>query len=383
MSQIETLQNRQANGVSLFAIRQVTDQMLKDLGRGPFRSPARIPHSHIPGALHTQLTSSANWMRGMIQRGSETQSLSQNSRSALQTLATRLDQAAMPFAQAPKRNARIDGERTVSLLRMMVTEAESTTRSLPVHLRERVVNRVKDALNLAQIYATHVDVKDTRYQATSKPPSGVVPEARPLPGLTVKRAAGSIEVDGRIGEAAWSQATVLPKLFWSTGSGRPQVQTEVRLLYDNNNLYVAYVNDEPRTDRMQVSQRQDARVANEDDAVHVFINPVDEARHYYYFVVNPANARLQRASFDSNWNQSWQSATRAFSHGWVAEMALPFRSMGARVPDAKRVWRANFCRRRPQEIQDFHCWSVTFGGIHRVDRFGSLRFDVPAGTPAP
>ncbi|HEY9843877.1 MAG TPA: hypothetical protein V6D23_25630, partial [Candidatus Obscuribacterales bacterium] len=47
-------------------------------------------------------------------------------------------------------------------------------------------------------------------------------------------------------------------------------------------------------------------------------------------------------------------------------------------------WRGNLCRRRPQEIAPYHCWSMTFGGVHRIDRFGSLNFaPVPAASPSP
>lgn len=263
-------------------------------------------------------------------------------------------------------------------------EVENNTRSLPVRLRGRLIEQLQDAHELAQIFATHVAAgSDKGYQAPARPPTDVLKEARETPSLTVKLAGSPPQIDGRVDDAAWKNGTIVPQLFWSTGSARPQVSTEIRLSYDANALYVSYINDEPRTDRMKVSYRQETRLLQEDDTIQVFISPLDEPQHYYYFVLNPANVRYERASFDSSWSAPWQSATRQFANGWIAELAIPIRSMGARPPEKNKTWRANFCRRRPQEIHDYHCWSATFGGVHRPDRFGTLRFEpLPAPSPS-
>jgi hypothetical protein len=125
---------------------------------------------------------------------------------------------------------------------------------------------------------------------------------------------------------------------------------------------------------MKTSYRQNNELLNEDDTVQIFLNPLEQKRHYYYFVVNAANQRYQKASFDRSWRRPWTSSTRAFSHGWISEIAIPFASLNVSVPGKKQTWQGNFCRRRPQEINDFQCWSFTFGGIHRTDRFGKLNF---------
>ncbi|PKL74916.1 MAG: hypothetical protein CVV27_18050, partial [Candidatus Melainabacteria bacterium HGW-Melainabacteria-1] len=374
LNQIATLQQRQANGMAIFSMRNVNDLMLQDLGKGPFRTKARVPHANVPQALATQLKATAGWLRGVDKRGAETKSLSGQSRASLQELAGKLDVAATPLATAPRRNPRVDGERTIAVVRTLLDEVQSGTRSFPPRLRGRLIEQMEDAHELAQIYHAHIAGKDKGYQAPTRPPTDVLKEARETPKLTVKLAGSPPQIDGRVDDPAWKAGTIVPQLFWSTGSARPQVGTEIRLSYDANGLYVSYINDEPRTDRMKVSYRQESRLLHEDDTVQVFLAPLDQPQHYYYFVVNPANVRYERASFDSSWSAPWQSATRQFSNGWIAELAIPFRSMGVKAPAKGKAWRANFCRRRPQDIHDFHCWSVTFGGIHRTDRFGVLNF---------
>ncbi len=373
LNQIATLQQRQASGMSIFSMRNVNETMLGDLGKGPFRKAAEPPHLNLPKALATQLTTTAEWLRGLEKRANETQT-SLTSQVPLTVLISKLEQAAAPLANAQPRSILVPGDRMVATTKALRDEVFNSTRLFPAKIRSRLVERLEDAHELAQIYATHIAVKDQRFQQSSRPPTDILPEARAIPNLTVSLAGAPPEIDARLDDAAWRNSTSVPRLFWSTGSARPQINTEIRLSYDSNALYVSYVNAEPNTSRMRVSYRQEARLIQEDDTVQVFLSPVDGSQRYYYFVLNPANVRYERSSADPNWRQPWQSAARQFANGWIAEMAIPFRSMGVKAPAKNQVWRANFCRRRPQEIQDFHCWSVTFGGVHRPDRFGSLRF---------
>src|SRR5690606_11393392 len=100
-------------------------------------------------------------------------------------------------------------------------------------------------------------------------------------------------------------------------------------------LYIAYVNHEPRTDRMKISRARGEQLLQLDDAVHLFLNPGNDLKNHYYFVINADNVRYQRASFDNNWSRPWQSATRQFANGWITEVAIPFASLGVSTPDAK------------------------------------------------
>lgn len=373
LNQIATLQQRQASGLSIFSMRNVNETMLADLGKGPFRQPAEPPHAHLPKSLATQLTTTAQWLRDLEARASQYQT-SISSQVPLTVMISKLEQAAAPLSNVGPRATPVPGERMVAITRSLRAEIDDSTRLFPARIRSRLLERIEDAHELAQIYATHIAPSDDRFQQSSRPPTNILNEARQTPNLTVSLAGAPPEIDARLDDAAWRNSTSVPQLFWSTGSARPQINTEIRLSYDANALYVSYVNAEPNTERMRVSYRQESRLLQEDDTVQVFLSPLDEPQRYFYFVLNPANVRYERASFDPNWRQPWQSAARQFANGWIAELAIPFRSMGVKAPAKGKAWRANFCRRRPQEIQDYHCWSVTFGGVHRPDRFGTLRF---------
>lgn len=366
LNQVQMLRQRNANGMSIFASSQLTGNMLKSLQVGPFKQKALIPHHNLPQALLTQTQFLRQWLTGVADKGAATQALSQSNQQVLREAANRLKTLNVNLAANPMRTS---AEDILEGLRSERKGFDEQTQALVSELRQRALQHYDDliklALNLKQ------DRQPQGYIPPAPPPSKVLPEARPLPSMEVPYTSTAPNIDARLDESLWQQAYRLPPLFWNTGSARATTSTEVKVTYDERALYISYVNDEPRNDRVNISSQQDGNFLNTDDTVQLFFDPEGKGRNYYYFVVNPVNVRYQRASFDSSWNNPWQSAARQFSHGWIVEMAIPFQSLGVK-PNSN--WKANFCRRRPQEIADFHCWSFTYGGIHRLDRMGQLRF---------
>ncbi|MBF2053279.1 MAG: family 10 glycosylhydrolase [Candidatus Sericytochromatia bacterium] len=381
LQQISILQQRNASGVSIFAVRSLQDQMLQALAKGPFRRPARVPHAHVPQALKQQYEDIATWLKGVASRGQKTQAISRNNRENLMQLALRFESAATQLADVAPRNPRLPGSAVLGTAKNLLSETQDKTRNLPGRLRDRLIQQVLDAHKLAAVYDQHIDTAGDGYVASSDPPSVVLKAARPLPETRIPVARSAPRIDARVDDPVWVSTEPLPRLYWSSGAALMEAQTDIRLSYDRDNLYIAYVNHENRTDRMKISRVPGEKLLNEDDAVHFFLSAGSDLKNYYYFVVNPDNVRYQRASFDNSWSRPWQSATRQFANGWITEVAIPFQSLGVRVPGSQ-PWRGNFCRRRPQERSDFNCWSVTFGGVHRIDRLGVLNFE-PLPAPPP
>jgi hypothetical protein len=252
---------------------------------------------------------------------------------------------------------------------------------LPAELLAEFSEQLADAQALAAIQAEHgLGLPgNPAYQAPTQPPNFVDAAARPLPQIQIPFFPRSPQIDGRADEAAWQQAAQIPALWWSTGSNRPQVRTHLQLGYDAQAIYLAWHNQEPRPDRLSASQIISPELAN-DDTVELFLSPERDLSKYYYFVLNAANARFAKASFDAAWHGEWQAASRRSAEGWQAEIRIPFASLRVPVPQRGGIWHGNFCRRRPQEIVPYHCWSMTFGGIHRSDRFGRLEFAAKPGS---
>ncbi len=129
----------------------------------------------------------------------------------------------------------------------------------------------------------------------------------------------------------------------------------VRVLYDEDNLYVGILcrDGDPRA----VVSTQLARDGelDVDDHVSVVLDPFFDQRNGFFFQVNPAGARTdgqisnnqERLTF--NWDGIWNAGARRTDDGWVAEIAIPFKTL--RFKPGQTTWGFNVERsiKRKQE----------------------------------
>lgn len=368
--QIALLQERHVPGLSLFAVRRLDARTLDLLQNGPFRAAAVAPHANPIAAIRRQLLASADWLEGL--------SKPENAALYARPLPTSLPLAG--FASALRARAGALAADPTAQLQELQTGLDSS--GLPDGLRRELGDQLDDALNLAAIQAERAQ-RGRKLVPPRRPPTAVLPEARPLPQLQVPFLPQPPIIDGLIDDA-WQPAARIPALWWSNGSARPQAGTRIQLGYDAAALYIAYASDEPRMDRLKADFRGDDSeqlVFSGDDTLELFLSPGNQPKNYYYFVLNAANKRFAKASFDTSWHGAWSSASSRGPQGWQTEISVPFASLNVTAPTAGGSWRANLCRRRLQEITPYHCWSFTFGGVHRIDRFGTLTF-APAPKPS-
>src|SRR5690606_28207535 len=174
---------------------------------------------------------------------------------------------------------------------------------------------------------------------TGQAAEGELADHGAAPLATAVRVTAPIAIDGRLDEAAWSQATPATGFTQlEPNEGAPLSQlTEVRLLYDDANLYIGgrLLDDEPITTRLAP---RDASVADSDLFV-VFIDSYHDHRTAFRFTVNPSGFRrdemvsVERGfgppnplglTGDTSWDPVWEVATAITDEGWVAELKIPF-----------------------------------------------------------
>ncbi len=197
----------------------------------------------------------------------------------------------------------------------------------------------------------------------AKPPAGYVVETASPP-----------KIDGLLDDAAWKKAETLALARTLDGSAAAAQPTEVRLLRDAKNLYVAFRCTEPLLKGMQVQKRAHDGQVWADDSVEVFLSPGDG---YYHFIVNPAGSTYDGRGKDASWESSFACAAGRDKEGWTVEMAVPLASMAAQRPS--KEWTANFNRaRRAAGGAQESAWSPTNSDdSHCPERFGKLIFGPP------
>ena len=150
------------------------------------------------------------------------------------------------------------------------------------------------------------------------------------PTLQASRATGPVSVDGRLDEAAWAAAAVADEFLQrDPDEGQPATErTELRLVFDDNALYVGARLHDREADRIvrQLSRRD---VVAETDTFTLYLDPHHDHRTGVVFEVSAAGVQRDAALDDDileddTWDAVWASATTMDEGGWTVEMRIPF-----------------------------------------------------------
>lgn len=191
-----------------------------------------------------------------------------------------------------------------------------------------------------------------------------------------RHADGKITIDGECREKAWNNATPITRFYEirHPDAGGPQKtpddQFSVKLLYDDENLYIAAtIRDRDivvNPDSIKKERRKEDLLFLDGDTFEFFIQPDADKPLYYEFHINPLNAiwdarmAARNYMYWKNKSSVWQSGMRSGvkidgtinqldeDRGWMVEVAVPLRDLTDAdgrpvriVPGTK--WRISFC----------------------------------------
>ncbi len=174
--------------------------------------------------------------------------------------------------------------------------------------------------------------------------------------ITVHRISGGITVDGVLDEPAWREATPVD-LPYETYPGEnipARVETECRLLYDHEALYLGCVARDPEPSKIR-AHYMDRDRAWGDDFLGVILDTFNAQRRAFGFLVNPFGVQmdlvLNEASGreDASWDAIWDSMGRITPEGWVVEVAIPFSSLRFQKADGPQTWGIGLIRGFPRD----------------------------------
>ena len=191
----------------------------------------------------------------------------------------------------------------------------------------------------------------------------------------------SIVIDGELDEPQWNRAGLAKDFVQSEPySGKPASEpTEVRLLYDRQNLYVGvYCFDSEGKSGVIVHDMDRDFSPRSGDLFQVVFDTFDDDRNGFAFGTNPKGAKrdLQVGgdglSFNRDWDALWHIKAKVTDRGWQAEFAIPFKTLRFR-PGESQVWGVNFYRsiRRKNERTYWAPIPRPYS-LHRVSMAGSL-----------
>jgi hypothetical protein len=142
------------------------------------------------------------------------------------------------------------------------------------------------------------------------------------------------KIDGDLSDPAWSQAFVVERFFQvqPVEGAQPSFSTRALVMYDERTLYVGFYSYDPEPKRIvrNVLER-DARLQDE-DAVRILIDSFGTFRDGYLFAMNANGARADalvenNSTVRPEWSTIWRGKAKIVEDGWIAEFAIPFRSI--------------------------------------------------------
>lgn len=169
--------------------------------------------------------------------------------------------------------------------------------------------------------------------------------------IPATRASERPKIDGEIDDLVWETAPVAKDfVMFEPENGGPvneNMQTEVRVLYDDHAIYISakLFDSAPDSILKQLTQRDTYN--QNTDWFGFFINPYNDGLSDFNFWVTAAgtqsDARTTLNGDDFSLNSVWKSAVKIHDWGWSVEVEIPY--IALRFPETPvKDWGINFMR---------------------------------------
>jgi len=173
--------------------------------------------------------------------------------------------------------------------------------------------------------------------------------AETLTQVKAVRVEGAINVDGKLDEPAWQQATPYTSFTQRDPNEGQQVseQTEVRVMYDDDSIYIGarLVDSQPKAIKALLGRR-DSDLAS--DSFTVYLDPYNDKRTGFYFGISAGGTLSDGTLFNDDWDDNawdgiWEGKAKPDGAGWTAEFRIPLSQLRFKQEDVAR-WGINFRR---------------------------------------
>jgi Domain of unknown function (DUF5916) len=183
-------------------------------------------------------------------------------------------------------------------------------------------------------------------------------DASGSPPLTIRRAAGEITVDGKLGDPGWEGAARVDKWFETNpgDSVEPKVAHVGWLAYDDRFFYAAFEFADPEPGQIRAPYAERDNVPGTTDYGGVIIDTRNDRKSAQMFLANPRGIQYDALTNDAAGEDSspdffWDSAASITDQGWVLELRIPFSSLRYDGDADPQTWGILLYRNWPRDFR--------------------------------
>lgn len=158
--------------------------------------------------------------------------------------------------------------------------------------------------------------------------------------IQIKKIEGTIDFDGYPFEEVWEQIKPFPVVIFIPDFGaEPTEKTEIRLLYNDQFLYVSGRLYDNNPSQIRNTSKQRDNFGGNSDGFGIVLDSFNDkenalsfstspsAQRTDYSVFNDANSGGGNMPFNISWNTFWDVKTIINEDGWFVEMRIPISSL--------------------------------------------------------
>ena len=154
-------------------------------------------------------------------------------------------------------------------------------------------------------------------------------------------------------------------------------KTEVRVLYDNKNVYIGIRAFDSEATKINARELVRDSTFDTDDRIEIVLDTYHDRRNAFRFSVNPLGTQQDALITDEgkdinlSWDGSWISSGRIDAHGYTVEIEIPLTTL--RFTEGIDTWGFNVSRviRRKNEENLWSSWQRAYG-LERISQAGEL-----------